>query len=71
MAGQVACRYGAHAMEFSIDKPTMRRAGTAGIEPAHAVLGTAVLPLNYVPKYKQGKEKPPARFPWERLLLVA
>jgi hypothetical protein len=49
-AGQVACRYGAHAMEFSIIKPAMRRAGTAGIEPAHAALETAVLPLNYVPE---------------------
>jgi hypothetical protein len=28
----------------------MRRAGTAGIEPAHAALETAVLPLNYVPE---------------------
>src|ERR1700722_17988491 len=49
-AGQDACRYGAHAMEFSIIKPAMRRAGTAGIEPAHAALETAVLPLNYVPE---------------------
>jgi hypothetical protein len=45
-----ACRYGAHAMEFSIGKPAKRRAGTAGIEPALAVLETAVLPLNYVPE---------------------
>jgi hypothetical protein len=60
---RLACRYGAHAMEFSIDKPAMRRAGTAGIEPAHAALETAVLPLNYVPKGEKGKEKPPVRFP--------
>ena len=58
-----ACRYGAHAMEFSIGKPAKRRAGTAGIEPALAVLETAVLPLNYVPEGNQGKEKPPVRFP--------
>jgi hypothetical protein len=50
-------------MEFSIDKPAMRRAGTAGIEPAHAALETAVLPLNYVPKEEKGKEKPPVRCP--------
>jgi hypothetical protein len=62
-AGQVACQYSAHAMEFSIDKPAKRRAGTAGIEPALAVLETAVLPLNYVPKMKKGKEKPPVRYP--------
>jgi hypothetical protein len=37
-------------MEFSIIKPAMGRAGTAGIEPAHAALETAVLPLNYVPE---------------------
>jgi hypothetical protein len=49
-AGQNACRYGAHAMEVSIVEPAMRRAGTAGIEPAHAALETAVLPLNYVPR---------------------
>jgi hypothetical protein len=49
-AGQDACLYGAHAMEVSIIKPAMRRAGTAGIEPAHAALETAVLPLNYVPE---------------------
>src|SRR5271170_4623677 len=48
-AGQDACLYGAHAMEVSIIEPAMRRAGTAGIEPAHAALETAVLPLNYVP----------------------
>jgi hypothetical protein len=53
----------AHAMEFSIGKPAKRRAGTAGIEPALAVLETAVLPLNYVPEENQGKEKPPVRFP--------
>jgi hypothetical protein len=41
--------YGAHAMEFSTVKPSKRRAGTAGIEPAQAALETAVLPLNYVP----------------------
>ena len=51
-AGQDACLYGAHAMEVSIIEPAMRRAGTAGIEPAHAALETAVLPLNYVPKGK-------------------
>jgi hypothetical protein len=50
-------------MEFSIDKPAVRRAGTAGIEPAHAVLETAVLPLNYVPEDENGKEKPPVRCP--------
>jgi hypothetical protein len=50
-------------MEFSIDKPARRRAGTAGIEPAHAALETAVLPLNYVPKEEKGKEKPPVRCP--------
>ena len=60
---RLACRYGAHAMEFSINMPTMRRAGTAGIEPAHAALETAVLPLNYVPKGGEGKEKPPVRCP--------
>jgi hypothetical protein len=48
-AGQDACLYGAHAMEVSIVGPAMRHAGTAGIEPAHAALETAVLPLNYVP----------------------
>jgi hypothetical protein len=36
-------------MEFSINQPAVRRAGTAGIEPALAALETAVLPLNYVP----------------------
>ena len=51
-AGQDACLYGAHAMEVSIIEPAMRRAGTAGIEPAHAALETAVLPLNYVPEDK-------------------
>jgi hypothetical protein len=51
-AGQDACLYGAHAMEVSIIEPAMRRAGTAGIEPAQAALETAVLPLNYVPKGK-------------------
>ena len=50
-------------MEFSTDKPAMRRAGTAGIEPAQAALETAVLPLNYIPGDKKGKEKPPVRFP--------
>jgi hypothetical protein len=50
-------------MEFSKGKPAKRRAGTAGIEPALAVLETAVLPLNYVPEENQGKEKPPVRFP--------
>jgi hypothetical protein len=50
-------------MEFSIDKPAMRRAGTAGIEPAHAVLETAVLPLNYVPEDKKGKENRPSGVP--------
>jgi hypothetical protein len=50
-------------MEVSTIKPTMRRARTAGIEPAHAVLETAVLPLNYVPKGKKGKEKPLVRYP--------
>jgi hypothetical protein len=39
-------------MEVSIIKPAMRRAGTAGIEPAQAALETAVLPLNYVPEDK-------------------
>ena len=62
-AGQDACRYGAHAMEVSIVEPAMRRAGTAGIEPAHAALETAVLPLNYVPEDKEGKEKPLVRYP--------
>jgi hypothetical protein len=46
-------------MEFSTDKPAMRRAGTAGIEPTYAALETAVLPLNYVPRGdKKSKEKP-------------
>src|ERR1700727_182537 len=31
-AGQVACRYGAHAMEFSKVKPAMRRAGTTSLK---------------------------------------
>ena len=51
-AGEDTCRYDAHAMEVSIIEPAMRRAGTAGIEPAHAALETAVLPLNYVPEDK-------------------
>ena len=51
-AGQDACLHDAHAMEVSIVEPAMRRAGTAGIEPAHAALETAVLPLNYVPEDK-------------------
>jgi hypothetical protein len=58
-------------MEFSIGKPAKRRAGTAGIEPALAVLETAVLPLNYVPEENQGKEKPPVRFPRRRLQAIA
>jgi hypothetical protein len=39
-------------MEVSIVEPAMRRAGTAGIELAHAALETAVLPLLYVPEGK-------------------
>ena len=50
--GQDACLYDAHAMEISIIEPAVRRAETAGIEPAHAALETAVLPLNYVPEDK-------------------
>jgi hypothetical protein len=42
-------------MEVSIVEPARRRAGTAGIEPAHAALETAVLPLNYVPEDKKSK----------------
>ena len=38
-------------------KPAVRRAGTAGIEPALVVLETAVLPLNYVPKKEAGQRK--------------
>jgi hypothetical protein len=55
-AGLDACRYGAHAMEVSIVEPARRRARTAGIEPAHAALETAVLPLNYVPRGKKVKK---------------
>jgi hypothetical protein len=48
-----ACRYGAHAMEFSINQPAERRARTTGIEPALTALETVVLPLNYVPEDKK------------------
>jgi hypothetical protein len=58
-------------MEFSIGKPAKGQAGTAGIEPALAALETAVLPLNYVPEGNSGKEKPPVRCPWGRLLSIA
>jgi hypothetical protein len=51
-------------MEFSIIKPAMGRAGTAGIEPAHAALETAVLPLNYVPEgIKRVKKNRPSGIP--------
>jgi hypothetical protein len=63
VTGQVPAVYGAHAMEFSINQPAKRRARTTGFEPVPTVLETAVLPLNYVPKGVQGKEKPPVRFP--------
>src|SRR5690348_16670401 len=55
-----ACRYGAHAMEFSINQPAERRARTTGIEPAPTALETVVLPLNYVPEEIKNR---PSGFP--------
>jgi hypothetical protein len=56
----LACRIGAHAMEFSpvfrLTSLSKRLARTAGIEPAHAALETAVLPLNYVPKGRRERK---------------
>jgi hypothetical protein len=59
----IACRYGAHAMEFSINMPTRGALGRQDSNPHNTVLEAAVLPLNYVPKVKKGKEKPLVRCP--------
>ena len=61
---RAARRFGAHAMEFSTVKPVRRGSqGRQDSNPHNAALETAVLPLNYVPKQEEGKEKPPVRCP--------
>ena len=71
VAGQVPAVYGAHAMEFSISQPAMRRARTTGFEPVPTVLETAVLPLNYVPRVFRVKKNRPSGFPEGRLPAIA
>jgi hypothetical protein len=50
-------------MEFSINMPTRGALGRQDSNPHNTVLEAAVLPLNYVPKVEEGKEKPLIRCP--------